>query len=573
MKFPGKLCPVPLYCDPTRKAPRPMTEPAIFLPLDYNLGVMATVTLPTSIQRRTPQGGFQNEPFIDFKNPEIARAMRAALDHVSGQLGREYELVIGGERFRTDEKIRSLNPARPAQVVGIHQKAGAEHAEQAMQAALRAFESWSRVSVGERVSLLLNVADIIRQRKFEFCAWLTYEVGKNWAEADADVGETIDFMEFYSREALRLAAATTPIQYPGERNQLLYIPLGVGAVIPPWNFPFAIMAGMTAASIVTGNTVILKPSSDSPTIAAKFVEVLEEAGMPGGVVNFCPGSGATFGNAVVEHPRTRFIAFTGSKAVGLDIHERAARTQPGQIWIKRTILEMGGKDSILVCADADVDVAADGVVAAAFGFSGQKCSACSRAIIEAPIYDIFVERVREKVAQLSVADPATNPSMGPVVNKAALDSMLGYIDIGKKEGRLVAGGKALSTPEGGYFLEPTVIADVAPDATIAQEEIFGPVLALIKVDSFEEGLKVANNTEYGLTGALYTADPGRLDIARREFHVGNLYLNRKCTGAMVGAHPFGGFNMSGTDSKAGGPDYLYLFTQAKSVAEKLGTNR
>ena len=550
-----------------------MTEPAIFLPLDYNLRVMATMTLPTSIQPRTPQGGFRNEPFSDFKNPEIARAMHAALDHVSGHLGREYELVIGGERFKTDGKIRSLNPARPAQVVGVHQKAGAEHAGQAMQAALSAFESWSRVSVNERVSLLLNVADIIRQRKFEFCAWLTYEVGKNWAEADADVGETIDFMEFYSREALRLAAATTPIQYPGERNQLLYIPLGVGAVIPPWNFPFAIMAGMTAASIVTGNTVILKPSSDSPTIAAKFVEVLEEAGMPGGVVNFCPGSGATFGNAIVEHPKTRFIAFTGSKTVGLDIHERAARTQPGQIWIKRTILEMGGKDSILVCADADVDAAADGVVAAAFGFSGQKCSACSRAIIEAPIYDTFVERVREKVAQLSVADPVTNPSMGPVVNKAALDSMLGYIEIGKKEGRLIAGGKTLSTSEGGYFLEPTVIADVAPDATIAQEEIFGPVLALIKVDSFEEGLKVANNTEYGLTGALYTADPGRLDIARREFHVGNLYLNRKCTGAMVGAHPFGGFNMSGTDSKAGGPDYLYLFTQAKSVAEKLGPNR
>jgi 1-pyrroline-5-carboxylate dehydrogenase len=533
---------------------------------------MATVTLPTSIQPRTPQGGFRNEPFTDFTSPENARAMREALDLVAGQLGSEYHLVIGGERFRTEGKIRSLNPARPAQVVGVHQKAGAEHAEQAMQAALRAFESWSRSTTEERVSLLLGAADIIRQRKFEFCAWLTYEVGKNWAEADADVGETIDFLEFYAREALRLAAATTPIQYPGEKNQLLYIPLGVGAVIPPWNFPFAIMAGMTAASIVTGNTVILKPSSDSPTIAAKFVEVLEEASMPGGVVNFCPGSGATFGNAIVEHPKTRFIAFTGSKAVGLDIHERAAKTQPGQIWIKRTILEMGGKDSILVCADADVDSAVDGVVAAAFGFSGQKCSACSRAIIEAPIYDIFVERVREKVAQWSVGDPVANPSMGPVVNKAAMDSILGYIEIGKKEGRVVAGGKAVSTADGGYFLEPTVIADIAPDATIAQEEIFGPVLGLIKVDSFEEGLKVANNTEYGLTGALYTADRGRLDLARREFHAGNLYLNRKCTGAMVGAHPFGGFNMSGTDSKAGGPDYLYLFTQAKSVAEKLASN-
>ena len=530
---------------------------------------MATLTLPTQIQPRVPQGRFRNEPFTDFKNPENARAIRAALELVSGQLGREYDLIIGGERFRTEGKIRSLNPARPSQVVGVHQKAGAEHAGQAMQSALKAFETWSRVSTADRVSLLLGAADIIRQKKLEFCAWLTYEVGKNWAEADADVGETIDFLEFYAREALRLASATTPIQYPGEHNELLYIPLGVGAVIPPWNFPFAIMAGMTAASIVTGNTVILKPSSDSPTIAAKFVEVLEEAGMPGGVVNFCPGSGATFGNAIVEHPKTRFIAFTGSKAVGLDIHERAAKNQPGQIWIKRTILEMGGKDSIVVCADAELDTAVDGVVASAFGFSGQKCSACSRAIVEAPIYDMFVERVRERVEQLTVGDPAQNNYLGPVINKAALDSMLGYIETGKKEGRLVAGGHAVNTPDGGYFLEPTVIADVAPDAAIAQEEIFGPVLALIKVESFEQGLEVANNTEYGLTGALYTNDRGRLEIARSEFHVGNLYFNRKCTGAMVAAHPFGGFNMSGTDSKAGGPDYLYLFTQAKSVAEKL----
>jgi 1-pyrroline-5-carboxylate dehydrogenase len=530
---------------------------------------MATATLPTVILPRSPQGGFKNEPFTDFKPPEIARQMRAELERVGAQLGREYDLIIGGHRVKTEGKIRSLNPARPAQVVGIHQKAGAEHAEDAIQAALGAFEHWSRAATEERVSLLLGAAEIIRKRKLEFCAWLVYEVGKNWAEADADVGETIDFLEFYSREALRLAKAATPIQLPGERDELLYIPLGVGAVIPPWNFPFAIMAGMTSAAIVTGNTVILKPSSESPTIAAKFVEVLEEAGMPGGVVNFCPGSGATFGNAIVEHPKTRFIAFTGSKAVGLDIHERAAKTRPGQIWIKRTVLEMGGKDSILVCMDADLDAAVDGVVASAFGFSGQKCSACSRAIVEAPIYDVFVERLRERVPELTVGDPAQNPNMGPVINKAALDTILGYIETGKKEGRLVAGGNAVQTADGGYFLEPTVIVDAAPDAVIAQEEIFGPVLAVIKVESFEEGLRVANNTEYGLTGALYSASREHLDRARREFHVGNLYLNRKCTGAMVGAHPFGGFNMSGTDSKAGGPDYLYLFTQAKSVAERL----
>jgi len=530
---------------------------------------MATVALPTAIRPRSPQGEFKNEPFVDFSRHENAQAMKEALTRVGDMLGHEYELVIGGERLRTTGKIESRNPARPAQVVGIHQKAGAEHADQAVQAALHAFATWQYVPVEERASLLLNAAEIIRARKFEFCAWLTYEVGKNWAEADADVAETIDFLEFYSREALRLAEMTTPIQYPGERNQLLYIPLGVGAVIPPWNFPFAIMAGMTSAAIVTGNTVVLKPSSDSPTIAARFVDVLEDAGLPSGVLNFCPGSGATFGNAVVEHPKTRFIAFTGSKEVGLDIHERAAKTPKGQIWIKRTVLEMGGKDSIIVSSDADLDQAVEGVVAAAFGFSGQKCSACSRAIVEEPLYDVFVERVRERVAKLTVGDPAANPNMGPVVNEGALKTVQEYIAIGKREGRLVAGGETIETSEKGYFVQPTVIADVASDARISQEEIFGPVLAILKARDFDDALAIANNTEFGLTGAVYSSDHEKLDRARREFHAGNLYLNRKCTGAMVGAHPFGGFNMSGTDSKAGGPDYLYLFTQAKSVAEKL----
>src|SRR5271155_4535990 len=370
-----------------------------------------------TIQPRTPQGAFSNEPFVNFSDPENARAMRSALDKVASHLGAEYSLIIGGERLQTSDKIRSINPAHPAQIVGVHQRAGAERVDPAMTAALRAYESWSRTSTDERVSLILGAAAIIRERKFEFMAWLTYEVGKNWAEADADVGETIDFLEFYAREALRLAAATTPIQYPGERNELLYIPLGVGAVISPWNFPFAIMAGMTAAAIVTGNTVILKPSSDSPTIAAQFLEVLEEAGLPAGVVNFCPGSGSTFGNAIVEHPKTRLIAFTGSKDVGLDIHARAAQTKPGQIWIKRTILEMGGKDSIIVSTDCDLDAAVEGVVAAAFGFSGQKCSACSRVIVEDAVYDVFIERVRERTASLSVGDPATNPNMGPVINE------------------------------------------------------------------------------------------------------------------------------------------------------------
>ena len=530
---------------------------------------MATLELTPSLPVRTAQTPFTNEPFIDFAAPENKRAMQTALLDVESHLNHEYDLIIGGRRLKTKEKIISTNPARPSQVIGIHQRAEAEHAKEAIQAAQAAFSTWSRTPIAERAALLFRAADLIRERKFEFCAWLTLEVGKNWAEADADVGETIDFLEFYGREALRLDQATTPIQFPGERNQLRYIPLGIGAVIPPWNFPFAIMAGMTAASIVCGNTVILKPSVDAPTIAARFMSLLEEVGLPDGVVNLCVGEGPGFGSEVVAHPQTRFIAFTGSKAVGLEIHERAAKTQPGQIFIKRTILEMGGKDSIIVDGDCDVDAAIEGVVASAFGFNGQKCSACSRVIVDASIYDIFCDRLQARVATIKTGDPAENIYTGPVISERSYKKVLGYIEIGKTEGRLLNGGHAIETPEGGYYIAPTVIADVAPSARIAQEEIFGPVLAVIKSTSFDEALAIANNTEYGLTGAIYSSSREKLDRAREEFHVGNLYLNRKCTGAMVGAHPFGGFNMSGTDSKAGGPDYLLLFTQAKSIAEKV----
>jgi len=530
---------------------------------------MATADLaPATV--RSHDAPFSNEPFIDFSVAENKRAMLDALDKVKGELGREYDIIIGGRRIQTTGKIVSVNPARPAQVIGIHQRAEADLAETAMKAALAAFPAWSRTPVAERAALLFRAADLIRQRNFEFCAWLTYEVGKNWAEADADVGETIDFLEFYGREALRLDQAKTPIQFPGERNQLRYIPLGVGAVIPPWNFPFAIMAGMTAASIVTGNTVILKPSVDAPTIAARFMSLLEEVGLPDGVVNLCQGEGPGFGSAIVAHQQTRFIAFTGSKAVGLEIHESAAKTHPGQIFIKRTILEMGGKDSIIVDADADLDLAIEGVVASAFGFNGQKCSACSRAIVDAGIYDVFCDRLQSRVAQIKTGDPAQNVYTGPVISPKSYNKILSYLEIAKTEGRVLNGGAPVENTEGGYYIAPTVVADVSPTARLAQEEIFGPVLAVIKSSSFDEALTIANNTEYGLTGAIYSASRERLDRAREEFHVGNLYLNRKCTGAMVGAHPFGGFNMSGTDSKAGGPDYLLLFTQAKSIAEKVG---
>ncbi|MFZ0911957.1 MAG: L-glutamate gamma-semialdehyde dehydrogenase [Candidatus Korobacteraceae bacterium] len=539
---------------------------------------MATTTTPAregtrisaTINNAQIPATFKNEPSVDFSNPENARRMKAAIEKVRNELGREYDLVIGGRHLKTGEKTQSFNPAKPSEIVGIHQAAGASEVEPAMQAALKAFETWKFASIEERTNLLFRVSVLLRERKFELMAWMIFEVGKNWAEADGDIAELIDFCDFYALEALRLSHAGPPVQLPGERGWLRYIPLGVGVVIPPWNFPGAIMGGMTLASVVSGNTVILKPSSDSPTIAAKFFELLEEAGLPDGVVNFCPGHGNSFGNAIVEHPQTRYIAFTGSKEVGLHINQRAAVQQPGQIWIKRTVLEMGGKDSIVVDTDADLDAAVEGVASSAFGFSGQKCSACSRAIVDERVYDKFLQRLKERVEKITVGNPTQNPAMGPVINQKSMQSILGYIEKGIAEGgRLITGGARATEAGDGFFIQPTVIADVGPMATISQQEIFGPVLAVIKSRGFEHGLEIANNTEFGLTGAVYTTSEDKIEAAKEQFHVGNLYINRKCTGAMVGAHPFGGFNMSGTDSKAGGPDYLLLFTQAKSIGEKV----
>ena len=512
---------------------------------------------------------FRNEPFTDFSTADSKRSLHAAFDRVKSELGHTYDLIIGGHRIREGELFHSTNPAMPAEIVGTHHAATPAIAEQAIAAAANAFKAWSRTPVAQRATLLLQTAKLVREHHLELCAWLTLEVGKNWAEADADVGECIDFLEFYAREALRLDRATTPIQLPGERNDLRYLPLGVGAVIPPWNFPLAIMAGMTCAAIVCGNTVVLKPSPDAPTIAARFVALLEEAGLPGGVVNLLQG-GPEVGRAITEDPRIRFIAFTGSKKVGLEIHERAARPLPGQHFIRRTILEMGGKDAIIVAADADMDAAVEGVAASAFGFSGQKCSACSRVIVEDAVYDIFCDRLRERVETMKTGDPAENYFGGPVINAMAKRRVLDYIALGKQEAKILTGGVEVATPGMGFCIAPTIFADVAPTSRLAQEEIFGPVLSVIRAGSFAQALDIANDTEYGLTGAVYSSNRDHLDQASEEFHVGNLYLNRKCTGAMVGAHPFGGFNMSGTDSKAGGPDYLTLFTQAKSVAEKRG---
>jgi 1-pyrroline-5-carboxylate dehydrogenase len=511
---------------------------------------------------------FRNEPYTDFSVPANRRAMESELAAVRAQFGREYDLRIAGERFTTPGKLKSVNPSNAAEVVGVHQKATPAMATRAIEQVHAFFPAWSRTPTDARIWMLRNVAKVLRRRKMEFDAWLVYEAGKSWAEAEADVSEAIDFCEYYALEMERLSGPQQVTQLPGEKDEMRYIPLGVGVVIPPWNFPLAILAGMTVAALVTGNTVVLKPSSETPTIAAKFAEALLEAGFPERSFTLLTGSGAAIGDLLVQHPKTRFVAFTGSRDVGLRINELAAKHQPGQIWIKRVIAEMGGKDAIVVDAESDLDKAVEGVAVSAFGYQGQKCSACSRAIVDEKVYDQFLEKLKARVADIRIGaadDPANY--MGPVISEGARQSILSYIEAGKSEGRLVSGGGAGDGT--GYFIQPTVIADVDQSAKIFQEEIFGPVLAVSKARNFEQAIEMANNSQYGLTGAVYSTNPDHIRQARERFFVGNLYLNRKCTGAMVGAHPFGGFNLSGTDSKAGGPDYLLLFLQAKSIAEKI----
>ncbi len=512
---------------------------------------------------------FRNEPYADFSLPENSTPMRTALAAVRAEFAKEYPLRIGAARHHTGQLLESRNPSNPAEVVGLHHKATPELAREAIAAADKFFPTWAATPAAERIALLRRAAEILKRRKFEFNSWLVYEAGKSWAEAEADVSEAIDFCFYYALLAERLGNPEPLVQLAGERDELRYLPLGVGVVIPPWNFPLAILAGMTTAALVTGNTVVIKPSSDTPTIAAKFAEVLDEAGFPPESYTLMVGSGGEVGDLIVTHPRTRFISFTGSREVGLRINELAARPAPGQIWIKRVVAEMGGKDAIVVDEEADLDAAVQGVVWSAFGYQGQKCSACSRAIVSEKLYDAFLEKLAAKVAEIKVG-PADDPScyMGPVINAGALQTILGYIETGKREGRLIAGGTRL--PGDGYFLAPTVFADIQPEARLFQEEIFGPVLAVTKARDFDEALELANHSDYGLTGAVYTANPAKIERAKDRFFAGNLYINRKCTGAMVGAHPFGGFNMSGTDSKAGGPDYLFWFVQAKSIAQKLG---
>ncbi|KQU22145.1 1-pyrroline-5-carboxylate dehydrogenase [Bacillus sp. Leaf13] len=508
---------------------------------------------------------YKHEPFVDFTNEENKKAYQEALQTVEGYLGQDYPLYIGAEKVTTDEKIVSYNPADKQEVIGRVSKANRDLAEKAMQEAVTAFESWKRVKPEIRADVLFKAAAIIRRRKHEFSALLTKEAGKPWNEADADTAEAIDFLEFYARQMLTLKDGVPVQSRPGEFNRYDYIPLGVGIIISPWNFPFAIMAGTAVAAIVTGNTILLKPASTTPIVAAKFVEVMHEAGLPSGVLNFVPGSGAEVGDYLVDHPKTRFISFTGSRDVGLRIYKRASEVNEGQIWLKRVIAEMGGKDTIVVDKEADLELAAQSIVKSAFGFSGQKCSACSRAVIVEDVYDQVLDRAVELTKQLTVGNPVENHFMGPVIDQAAFDKIMSYIEIGKEEGRVLTGGEGDSSK--GYFVQPTIVADVDPQARLMQEEIFGPVVAFSKAKDFNEALEIANNTEYGLTGAVITTNRLNMEKAREEFHVGNLYFNRGCTGAIVGYQPFGGFNMSGTDSKAGGPDYLQLHMQAKTTSE------
>jgi 1-pyrroline-5-carboxylate dehydrogenase len=511
---------------------------------------------------------FKNELVLDFSQESNRKKQAEALALVQSQLGREYNLILGEDQVELGKTFQSINPSKKSEVIGIFQAATSEQAIRAVDVAAQTFEKWKRVPAHDRAEVLFRAAEILRKRRFENNAWLILEAGKTWIEADADTAEAIDFCEFYAREALRYAGSQPITPLKGENNELRYIPLGVGAVIPPWNFPCAILAGMTAAALVTGNTVVLKPSSDTPAIGAFFMSILQEAGLPSGVVNFLTGSGGTVGGALVEHPKIRFIAFTGSKEVGLHIVEEAARPRPGQIWIKRVVAEMGGKDFIIVDEDADLEAAATGVIASAFGYQGQKCSACSRAIIHERVYPELVRKLAEKAAGLKIG-PAMDPTsyVGPVINANAMKSILHYIEVGRQEGRVIAGGGTADS--NGFFIQPTIIADVKPDARIAKEEIFGPVLAVLKARDFDEAVQIANDSEYGLTGAVYSANREHIRRAIEDCYVGNLYINRKCTGALVGVHPFGGFNMSGTDSKAGGRDYLLLFTQAKAISEKL----
>jgi 1-pyrroline-5-carboxylate dehydrogenase len=511
---------------------------------------------------------FQNEPLSDFSDPDRAAAYRLALAGVRRSFGSHKPLIIGGEEVDTGKRIASLNPAQPKEVVGTVAAAGAPQIDAALEAAWRAFPDWAAPPAAERAAAVVKLASELRRRRWELAAWETLEASKNWREAEADVAEAIDFCEYYARQALELARPVPIVPWPGEINQSWLQPLGAGVVISPWNFPLAILVGMTMGPVAAGNTVVLKPSSNTPVTAAAFMEAVAAAGLPGGVINFLAGSGGEMGDYLVDHTLCRFINFTGSKEVGLRIGVRAAQIHPGQQWLKRVYLEMGGKDAIVVDETADLEAATAAVVQSAFGFQGQKCSAASRLIVTDEIYDTFLEKLAAATKELQVGPAEANFPVAAVISEEQHRKILAEIDKGKAEAKLLAGGKAVEL-DGGYYIEPTIFAEVPGNSRLGQYEIFGPVLAVIRARNFDDAVRLFNGTEYGLTGGLFSRDRERIERAKHEFAVGNLYINRGITGARVGVQPFGGFKMSGSNAKAGGPDYVRLFMEMKTVAEKI----
>lgn len=522
---------------------------------------------PVETAPATPEGiaPFINEPLLDFSRRECRARCRAAIEKVRGQLGQRYPAVIGGRKKVGEGRIVSVNPARPSEVIGEVAAVGRKDVEEALAAARSAQRAWGAKSAGERAAFLFRAAEIARERRTELLAWQVFETGKSWAEADADVAEAIDYLEYYGREMLRLGAPLKVGDVPGEDNRYFYQARGVALVIAPWNFPLAISAGMTAAALVAGNTVLYKPSSLSPVNGWQLFALLQEAGVPDGVLNYIPGRGEAVGGWLAEHPDLDLIAFTGSREVGLGLIERAARRAPGARSVKRVIAEMGGKNAVIVDADADLDQAVAGVLQSAFGYQGQKCSACSRVIVLAGCYERFLERLTEAVKGISVGPPE-DPAcfIGPLIEPRAKERVERYIALAAAEGRIAVRGDA---PAEGCYVAPVVVTDLPSSSAVLREEIFGPLLAVVKAKDMAEALAIANDSDYALTGGLYSRSPSNIQQAAREFAVGNLYINRGITGAVVGRQPFGGFRMSGVGSKAGGPDYLLQFLEPRVVTE------
>jgi RHH-type proline utilization regulon transcriptional repressor/proline dehydrogenase/delta 1-pyrroline-5-carboxylate dehydrogenase len=508
---------------------------------------------------------FENEPFADFTKESVRKAFIDAVAQVRAQLGREYPLIIGGREVRTADTLPSVNPANPQEVIGTICQASTKEIDLAIEAAKKAAPAWKALSPEDRAGYLLKAADIARKDTFALSAWQVLEVGKQYDQAQADVAEAIDFLEYYAREMIRLGKPQRMGRAPGEMSQLIYQPKGIAAVIAPWNFPLAISCGMSAAAIVAGNPVLYKPAGPSSVVGFTLAEIFRKAGLPDGVFNYVPGRGSVMGDYLVEHPDISLIAFTGSMEVGHRIINKASVVHPGQKQIKKVIAELGGKNAIIIDDDADLDEAIREVLHSAFAFQGQKCSACSRVIVVEPIYAKFIERLVEGARSLAVG-PAEDPTyfMGPVVDDKAQANVLKYIEIAKSEGKLLVSSSA---PSNGYYVPLTIVEGITPEHRIAQEEVFGPVLSVMKVKNFDQAIEWANSTRYSLTGAVFSRSPRHLERARTEFNVGNLYLNRGSTGALVERHPFGGFNMSGIGSKAGGPDYLLQFMDPRMVCE------